>query len=387
MKSITAAFVALSFSALAFAAVPLYGQCGGNGHTGEVVSDGQLLPNILPLTSRVRLPVSPERLASSKTSGSGPAPSNPPSTPTSTSPSTPTGGGASPNGLIGYGAGTTGGGNASPQTVTSCSALSSAVGSSSPAVIRINGLLSGCGIIDIKADKTIIGVGSNSGLTNGGFRIRRVSNVIIRNVKFHVAPPKGDLLALDQGTRVWIDHCEFSSIGMVGGKDDYDGLLDITHASDFVTVSWCKFSDHWKGSLIGHSDNNASEDTGKLRVTYHHNQWNNVNSRTPSLRFGTLHVFNSVYTNVPTSGVNSRMGAQALVENTIFNNVKLAIVTDLDSDLEGRAVSRNNVFSGSSTTRITQTGSLSPPYSYSLDSTSNLASIVSSGAGVGKISI
>lgn len=43
----------------------------------------------------------------------------------------------------------------------------------------------------------------------------------------------------------------------------YDGLLDITHASNLVTVSWNKFHDHWKGSLVGHSDNNAGEGTIK----------------------------------------------------------------------------------------------------------------------------
>jgi pectate lyase len=43
------------------------------------------------------------------------------------------------------------------------------------------------------------------------------------------------------------------------------GLLDITHAADFVTISWNTFADHWKALLFGHSDNNAAEDTGKLR--------------------------------------------------------------------------------------------------------------------------
>lgn len=47
----------------------------------------------------------------------------------------------------------------------------------------------------------------------------------------------------------------------------------------------------YKGSLVGRSDNNASEDTGHLRVTHHHNWFDNV---------------------------NSRMGAQMLVENNVF---------------------------------------------------------------------
>lgn len=52
-------------------------------------------------------------------------------------------------------------------------------------------------------------------------------------------------------------------------KDYYDGLIDITHASEWVTISNTYLHDHWKASLIGHSDNNAAQDTGHLHVTQH----------------------------------------------------------------------------------------------------------------------
>lgn len=201
------------------------------------------------------------------------------------------------------------------------------------------------------------------GLVGGGLQLKKVSNVVIRNMKFDTPPKKGDAVALDKATKVWIDHCEFNSKGLVGDKDGYDGLLDVTHASDDVTISWTKFHDHWKGSLVGHSDSNSGEDTGKLKVTYHHNYWNNVNSRLPSLRFGTGHIFSSCYENAPTSGINSRMGAKVLVENTVFNNVTLPIVTDLDSKQEGSAGSKGNVFNGAQA-RITKQASFTPPYRY-----------------------
>lgn len=63
--------------------------------------------------------------------------------------------------LVGFGVGTTGGGTGSGTTVTSCSALTSAV--KTGGVIRINGLLSGCGIIVVPSQTSILGVGSNSG--------------------------------------------------------------------------------------------------------------------------------------------------------------------------------------------------------------------------------
>lgn len=54
------------------------------------------------------------------------------------------------------------------------------------------------------------------------------------------------------------------------------------------------FHDHWKASLAGHSDSSTT-DKGKLRITYANNYWKNVYSRTPLLRFGTAHIYNSYY--------------------------------------------------------------------------------------------
>lgn len=61
----------------------------------------------------------------------------------------------------------------------------------------------------------------------------------------------------------------------------------------------------------------SSEDTGHLRVTQNNNYWNNINSRTPSIGFGTGHVFNS-YFNAISDSINTRDGAQVLVESNVF---------------------------------------------------------------------
>lgn len=171
------------------------------------------------------------------------------------------------------------------------------------------------------------------------------------------------MIAVNKGTKVWIDHCDLYSIGLKGGKDDFDGLIDITHAGDLVTVSWNKIYDHWKGSLVGHSDSNGNEDRGKLRVTYHHNWIYNVNSRLPSLRFSTGHIYSNCVEDVLTSGVNSRMGAVCRVENNYFLNVNEAM-TSLDSSELGAIQDIGNILAGSSTKTIEKPGSLSVPYNY-----------------------
>lgn len=51
----------------------------------------------------------------------------------------------------------------------------------------------------------------------------------------------------------------------------------------------------FRASLAGHSDSNASEDKGHLRITYANNYYKNVGSRTPLFRFGTGHIYNNYY--------------------------------------------------------------------------------------------
>ena len=283
--------------------------------------------------------------------------------------------------LVGFAAGTTGGGSGAGTTVSDCAGLTAAA--KKGGVIKIKGTLTGCGIVKIISNTSVLGVGSTAGITDSGFQVRKADNVIIRNLKLYRAPEGKDLIDIDASTRVWVDHNDFSSVGITGDKDTYDGLLDAKHGADSLTFSWNKFHDHWKGSLVGHSDSNAAEDTGKLHVTYHHNDFQKVNSRLPSVRFGTAHVYSSCY-NGGISGVNSRMGAQVLVENNSFTGVDNAIVTNLDSDEEGFANERNNIFT-SSTTQITKKGTWTPSYKYTADAAASVCGIVAKSAGVGVV--
>ena len=91
--------------------------------------------------------------------------------------------------------------------------------------------------------------------------------------------------------------------------------------------------DHYKASLIGHSDNNAAEDTGHLHVTQHNNYWKNIGSRTPSIRFGTGHIYNSYFDTMDT-GIDTRDGAQVLVQSNVFVDCPEPIAA-LYSDVTG----------------------------------------------------
>lgn len=283
----------------------------------------------------------------------------------------------------GFGAGTTGGGNASPVTVGSLADFTSAVAGDQPKVVRLDGHFTVDGTIAIGSNTTVLGVGSGSGLTGGGLVIHDVENVIVRNLNLSKPLAPTDSISVQRASHVWIDHNTLSA-DQDHSKDYYDGLLDITHAGDNVTVSWNRFENHFKGSLVGHSDNNGGEDTGYLKVTYHHNHFNNVYSRMPSLRFGTGHVYNNLIESGDTA-VHSRMGARMLVENNVFRDTKLAITTERSSSVDGFVVERGNDFGGAAT-EISQVGDFtSAPYPYQLDATGSVASLVTNGAGAGRM--
>lgn len=275
--------------------------------------------------------------------------------------------------------GTTGGAAGSQTTVTSLDELITAAGADGPAIIIVDGALTGSESVDVTSDKTIIGAAGSS-LTGIGLRVKSQSNVIIRNMKIaKVLADAGDAIAIQLSTNVWVDHCDLSS-DMDHGKDYYDGLCDITHAADYITVSNTHFHDHYKSSLVGHSDDNGDEDTGHLIITYANNYWSNVNSRGPSFRFGTGHIFNSFMENMD-SAVNTRMGAEVLVESCAFSGVESAIMSK-DSDTVGFAtVTDVDLGEGTNTAEAGSQSISGVPYDYTLLGSANVQSSVTSTAG------
>ncbi|KAI1803133.1 polysaccharide lyase family 1 protein [Daldinia bambusicola] len=233
--------------------------------------------------------------------------------------------------------GTTGGAGGETVTVKDVDSLTKAAEQEGPLTIIVSGAISGSAKVHVSADKTIYGE-KGSSLTGVGLYIRRTKNVIVRNMKIaKVKAENGDAIGIDASSNVWIDHCDLSG-DLSLGKDDLDGLLDITHGSEWVTVSNTYLHDHWKASLIGHSDSNAKEDQGTLHVTYANNHFYNTNSRAPSVRFGTLHIVNTFWDSLLATGVNTRMGAQVLIQSSAFRNCADKAVFSADSKETGYAV-------------------------------------------------
>ncbi|CAE6454427.1 unnamed protein product [Rhizoctonia solani] len=269
--------------------------------------------------------------------------------------------------------GTTGGGSASAVTVTTLAALKSAVSGNSAKVVIVSGNISGNEVVKVGSNTSVLGK-SGATLTGVGLRVIDVSNVIIRNLKINkVLAGAGDHLAVQSANRVWIDHVELWS-DQTHDKDYYDGLLDLTHGVYAASVTNSYLHDHWKASLVGHSDSNESEDKA-IQVTYAFNKWQNLNSRTPSFRFGHGHIYNNYFVN-NNDGINTRVGAELLVQNNVFESVK----KPLYSTDNGYANASGNDFGGASNTAATTSWS-SVGYSYSLTAVGSVKSYVNSNAG------
>ncbi|KAH6868202.1 pectate lyase, partial [Alternaria rosae] len=197
--------------------------------------------------------------------------------------------------------------------------------------------------VKIGSNKSVIGKDSSVVLTDFTLTVKAVKNVILRNFAMEKVVG-GDAIAIQKAQNVWVDHVDLSS-DLDHDKDYYDGLLDVTHAADYVTISNSFMHDHWKCSLVGHSDSNGSEDKGHLTVTYNNNYWKNINSRGPSFRFGTGHLYNNYYENV-SDGINTRQGAELLVQNNVWSGAKKALY----SQDGGKAVAEGNDFGNSENT-------------------------------------
>lgn len=209
-------------------------------------------------------------------------------------------------------------------------------------------------VVHVTSNTSIVGMGKDAKIVHGNLYLGDgVENVIIRNITFedsfdlfpqwdpgdsfkvdksypgcqadYVDAAKGpqlcpggrwnseyDLISINGGKRVWIDHCTFND----GDRPDklfppnfpfpqnqveqkiqhHDGLVDITNGADLVTLSYNHFQDHDKTSLIGGSDSKGDLDSGKLNVTYHDNWFDNSGQRLPRVRFGKVHSYNNYFT-------------------------------------------------------------------------------------------
>ncbi|WNG43837.1 pectate lyase precursor [Archangium minus] len=134
-------------------------------------------------------------------------------------------------------------------------------------------------------------------------------NVIVRNLAIDVmwdvnpedsANAYADGICVSWAQNVWIDHITLTDLptpSSMSSDTRHDGGLDVVRGSDYVTISNSHFTVHGKMSLVGNSDGGRQwSDEGRLHVTFTGNHWEGVNSRTPRVRYGQVHIYNNLVT-------------------------------------------------------------------------------------------
>ncbi|WP_231915961.1 pectate lyase family protein [Microbacterium karelineae] len=318
-----------------------------------------------------------------------------------------------PEGFATVNGGTTGG--AGGQTVRATTgtqiheALCSRASSDTPIVIEVEGRIhhgnttkvsgASCNTAEDKielkeiSNVTLVGVGSGALFDELGIHIRSsrniiVQNVHVRNVKKSGSPTSngGDAIGMERDvSNVWVDHATLEASG--GESAGYDALFDMKGDTRYVTLSYSVLRNSGRGGLVGSSDG----DTGNGPVTYHHNVYENIDSRTPLLRAGTAHTYNNHFTGLAKSGINSRLGAEVLVENNYFESSRDPLGTFYTDDMGSWEVSGNiwddvtwsaeasgNHPAGPNPVSTT---SMSVPYAYALDAADCVPALLASAAG------
>ena len=205
----------------------------------------------------------------------------------------------------------TGGANGDVVVAKTYDELLNYAAQSLPLTIRVEGTIVGAGgasgRVNVKSDKTIIGVGADATLTGVELNVGNVHNVIIRNLTIKNSRDGIGVGSLSH--HVWIDHCDVSHCD--------DGAIDITNQADLNTVSWTRLSDHDKTMLINGGSEHF-EDAGYLNTTVHHMWWDGSNQRNPRVAFGKVHVFNCQYNSNGAYGIGLHTRGLVLAENNYF---------------------------------------------------------------------
>ena len=211
--------------------------------------------------------------------------------------------------------GVSGGGAGTVQHVSTYSDLVKYLKGNTPYVIIVDADITGGGMqgltdeVTVGSNKTLLGAGSGKALNGICLNSSGQQNIIIRNIT--LTKGRTDGMSFRNCHHVWIDHCDLS--------DSYDGLLDFTVGSDYLTCSWTKLHNHNKVSITN-SGTCHYEDYGKEHVTFAHCWFDQNTQRNPRIGYGRMHIYNCYWTDISSYCIGFHSQAQVLSEHNYFTS-------------------------------------------------------------------
>ncbi|MGT2476561.1 pectate lyase family protein [Paraburkholderia terrae] len=178
----------------------------------------------------------------------------------------------------------------------------------------------------IGSNKTVIGAGPTSGIKGKGLRLRKVKNVVIRNLTISDINQgtifAGDGVTLDDAGQVWIDHNRFHNIGRQMIVSGFGPAVNITISwNDFdgsnVYSHTCNGTHYWNLLLAGKTQS----------ITLNDNWFHNFSGRAPKIGGDSVLVqlVNNYFENGSWHALDAVKPAKVLVEGNYFENVKIPI--------------------------------------------------------------
>ena len=202
---------------------------------------------------------------------------------------------------------------------------------------------------------TIEGVGPSAGLYQWGFTWKNCSSIEVRNLIFKDYTEDAcsfegsdeNITSLDQFTtgHLWIHNNQFNigknnwDVCNEQDKHEGDGATDFKKNA-YITISYNHYIKNHKTGLIGGGDSHL---TGA--ITFHHNHYEECQSRLPLARQANMHMYNNFYDRSKTS-MSIRANGYAFVEGCYFEKGSNPMAVDST----GKIKSYQNIINGSTGT-------------------------------------
>lgn len=281
---------------------------------------------------------------------------------------------SSSNDIPGFGAGVTGGAGGEVVTVTTPAQLTAAVADNNARIIRVSGIIDyrttegtttepGCTYsdnycsyngkqekildfssycsgrtlynitydtagktpLDIGSNKTLIGVGANSGIKGKGIRMSGgVSNIIVRNLSITDINDgtiwAGDALTIDNASNIWIDHNYIARIGRQFIVTGWGTAQNVTISGNYLDGTtdyghYCNQRHYWTALLVAENQS----------ITMVGNRFSMTSGRAPKFgkqdtanSAGILHMVNNYYDQNYYLGLASDYAGAVLMEGNYF---------------------------------------------------------------------
>ncbi|KAL1619550.1 hypothetical protein SLS56_010044 [Neofusicoccum ribis] len=266
--------------------------------------------------------------------------------------------------------------------------------------------------INVKSNKSLIGVGDKGVLRGKGLRLTGgVENIIIQNIHITELNPKyiwgGDAITLAGSDKVWIDHNKFSLVGrqMIVTGYDKAGKVTISNNEFDGQTDWsasCNGEHYWTVLVYGADD----------QITFAGNYMHDTSGRSPKIGGAdgagiTFHAVNNYFHTNKGHNFDIGSGAEVVLEGNVFDSCNQPITEKSSSeggvifntpsgsesscsDYLGRACEANNLISSGDFGTYKDTAALEgfngAASIWKATSADEVSASVLANAGIGKLS-